>query len=165
MSWYIFPLRLAGHMLFTSVIALWYSLGSFARMRWIDNGAKRGLLPFLLSNWPGLIMTVWIIIGIFLAALFHSCVNLFASAGHYMAVVIEAIGWTGVLFFLFNKKSERPYGRILQEIKLMQQLHNTQVSLDLLQHPVIRTVHAEKEYEPHFHVQKMRFSRKQVAKK
>ena len=40
LSWSVFPLRLAGHMLFTSVIALWYSLGSFARMRWIDDGAR-----------------------------------------------------------------------------------------------------------------------------
>ena len=51
-SWYIFPIRLLGHMLFTSVIALWYSLGSFARMRWIDSWAHAGLVQFLLSKWP-----------------------------------------------------------------------------------------------------------------
>ncbi|MEI6711141.1 MAG: hypothetical protein WCK88_02680 [bacterium] len=39
-------------------------------------------------------MALWVIAGIFLAALVHSFVNLFASSGHYMAIIIEAIGWT-----------------------------------------------------------------------
>jgi len=165
LSWYIFPLRLAGHMLFTTVIAIWYSLGSFARMRWIDDGARAGLVPFLLSKWSGSVMILWVITGIFLAALFHSLVNLFASSGHYMAVVIQAIGWAGVLLFFINQKSERPYGRILQEIKLMQHLHDTQETLYNLQHPIVLNTQTEKEREPHFHIKKMRLSRKQVAKK
>jgi heme exporter protein D len=163
-SWYIFPLRVAGHMLFTSVIALWYSLGSFARMRWIDDGAQSGVMPFLLSKWPGVVMILWVITGIFLAAFFHSFVNLFASAGHYMAVVIEAVGWAGVVLFLLNHKSQRPYGRILQEIKLMQELHDIQETLNTLQRP--QGFNADnQQQEPHFQIKKMRLSRKQVAKK
>ncbi len=161
-SWYIFPLRLAGHMLFTTVIALWYSLGSFARMRWIDDGAHAGFMPFLLSKWSGGVMTLWVITGIFLAALFHSFVNLFASSGHYMAVIIEAIGWAGILLFLLNQKSERPYGRILQEIKLMQHLHDIQATLDQLQHPVSPKA---QEGSPHFEIKRIRLSRKQFANK
>ncbi len=164
-SWYIFPLRLAGHMLFTAVIALWYSLGSFARMRWIDDGAHGGFVSFLLSKWSGGVMALWIVTGIFLAASVHSFVNLFASSGHYMAIVIEATGWIGVLFFLSNQKSERPYGRILQEIKLMQHLHDIQETLDNLQHPVTIVPQKQIESASHFHIKKMRLSRNQVAKK
>lgn len=152
-------------MLFTTVIALWYSLGSFARMRWIDDGAHGGFVSFFLSRWAGGVMALWIITGIFLAALFHSFVNLFATSGHYMAVIIEAIGWMGIILFLLNQKSQRPYGRILQEIKLMQHLHEIQATLDNLQHP--RNPNPEKEREPesHFEIKKMRLSRKQFAKK
>ncbi len=162
LSWTVFPLRLAGHMLFTSVIALWYSLGSFARMRWIDDGARGGIMSFFLSRWSGFIMGTWIITGIFLAAFFHSFVNLFSSSGHYMAIIIETVGWIAVILFLLNQKSERPYGRILQEIKLMQHLHDIQSELDSLQHPISQNIANP---SPHFQIKKMRLSRKQFAKK
>lgn len=159
-SWYVFPLRLAGHMLFTAVIALWYSFGSFARMRWIDDGAQWGIMSFLLSRWSGFVMTIWIISGIFIAALFHSFVNLFASAWHYMAVIIEAVGWIGIIYFLLNNKSERPYGRILYEIKLMKHLHTIQHELNKFQYIYPKPV----ANPSHFQVRKLRFSRNQLAK-
>lgn len=165
LSWYIFPLRLAGHMLFTTVIALWYSLGSFARMRWIDDGAQGGVVSFFLSKWPQGIMVLWVVAGIFLAAFFHSFVNLYASSGHYMAVVIEAIGWIGISFFFLNQKSERPYGRIMQEIKLMQDIYTIQETLINLQNPLKADINASKDSQGHFEIKKMRLSRKQVAKK
>jgi hypothetical protein len=134
-------------------------------MRWIDDGAHGGFASFVLSKWSGGVMTLWIVSGIFLAAFFHSIVNLFASSGHYMAVVIEAVGWIGIIFFLLNQKSERPYGRILQEIKLMQHLHDIQETLDNLQHPQDTGSHNQKQQESHFHIKKIRLSRKQFAKK
>lgn len=79
-----------------------------------------------------------------------------------MAVVIEAIGWIGVIFFLFHQRSQRPYGKILQEIKLMQHLHDIQITLDELQHPKTTV---SQENVPHFEIKKIRLSRKQVAKK
>jgi len=107
-------------------------------------------------------MGFWIITGLFLAALFHSFVNLFASSGHYSAIIIVAVGWMGIILFLLNQKSDRPYGRILQEIKLMQHLHDIQMTLDQLQRPVPETF---SEDAPHFETTKIRLSRKQFAKK
>jgi hypothetical protein len=164
-SWQIFPLRLVGHMLFTTVIALWYSLGSFARMRWIDDGAKAGIVPFLLSRCSQSVMVLWVVAGIFLAAFFHSFVNLYASSGHYMAVIIEAIGCIIVSFFFLNQKSKRPYGRILQEIKLMQDIHDIQETLINLQHPINTYPETKDDSGGHFEIKKIRLSRKQFAKK
>jgi len=165
-SWTIFPLRLFGHMLFTSVIALWYSLGSFARMRWIDNGARAWLAQFFLSKWSGFIMGFWIITGLLLSAFAHSVVNIFASQGHYMAIIIIALGWVGILFSLLNKNADRPYGRILQEIKLMQMLHDIQTTLNTLQHPLpVSTSKSWENPDSHFETKKIRLSRKQFAKK
>jgi len=107
-------------------------------------------------------MTFWVITGLFLAALFHSFVNLFASSGHYMSIIIVIIGWSGILLFLLNQKADRPYGRILQEIKLMQHLHDIQMTLDQLQHPAPEAL---REGESHFEIKKIRLSRKQFAKK
>ena len=79
-----------------------------------------------------------------------------------MAIIIEAVGWVAVILFLLNQKSERPYGRILQEIKLMQHLHDIHTELDSLQRPVVQALGGS---SPHFQVKKIRLSRKQFAKK
>lgn len=104
-------------------------------------------------------MVIWIISGIFLAALFHSFVNLFASSGHYMAILLEAIGWICIIFFFLHQHSQRPYGRILQEIKLMQHLHDIQIALNQLQHPI------SEQNISHFERNRIRLSRNQFAKK
>lgn len=107
-------------------------------------------------------MGFWVIAGLFFAALFHSFVNLFASSGHFTAIIIVAIGWMGIISFLLNQKSDRPYGKILQEIKLMQHLHDIQMTLDQLQRP---PPEAFSEDGRHFETTKIRLSRKQFAKK
>jgi hypothetical protein len=107
-------------------------------------------------------MGFWVISGLFIAALFHSFVNLFAASGHYSAIIIVAIGWMGIILFLLNQKSNRPYGRILQEIKLMQHLHDIQMTLDQLRRPYPE---AFPKSISHFETTKIRLSRKQFAKK
>lgn len=69
------------------------------------------------------------------------------------------------MFFFLNQKSERPYGRIIQEIKLMQDIHDIQETLISLQHPNNAHTQIKKGPQSHFEIKKMRLSRKQVAKK
>lgn len=111
-------------------------------------------------------MGFWIITGLILSAFAHSTVNLFASQGHYMAVVIIALGWIVILLSLLSKNADRPYGRILQEIKLMQSLHDIQATLDTLQHPYVAPI-SELPSNPssHFETKRIRLSRKQFANK
>jgi hypothetical protein len=111
-------------------------------------------------------MGFWIITGLILSALAHSVVNMFASQGHYMAIVIIALGWIIILFALLHKNANRPYGRILQEIKLMQSLHDIQMTLDTLQHPSLSPAAEDLiDQGHHFETTKIRLSRKQFAKK
>jgi RsiW-degrading membrane proteinase PrsW (M82 family) len=129
-----FILRAIGHGLFTGIIALLFGMWYFTQMRWIDSWARRGIASWLIRYEEKIIQTMWAVIGIFVAAVLHASVNIFASlGGQQVAVIILMIVWSFFVFFLMRPESGRPYGTIIREVDLLRQIVDAESDLKMLE--------------------------------
>ncbi|MBP7823303.1 PrsW family intramembrane metalloprotease [Candidatus Gracilibacteria bacterium] len=114
-------IRVFGHALFTGIIAALYTLGHFAQMRWIDSGAHKGIVSWMVGHGEKGVEIFWIIFGIVCASAIHAVINAFAAIGMPgPATVVMMIGWSILIHFMFRAESSRPYETYIQEVELLQ---------------------------------------------
>lgn len=129
-----FVLRAIGHGLFTGIIALLFGMGYFMQMRWVDGGAQRGVTAWFLRYEERIIQMVWTIFGLLLAALLHASVNIFAAlGGQIVAIIIMMVAWALFVIFLLRPSSARPYGTIIREVDLLQQIVKAEENLHAIE--------------------------------
>lgn len=109
-------------------------------------------------------MIAWLFTGFVIATCLHIMLNIFTATGAYPIVVVIIMSfWMILILYLSTRASERPYGRILYEIRLMRDIYENQKLLSGL-HSTDDGPAPKKEHS-HFSTQKIRTSRKQFAKK
>ncbi len=145
-----FVLRAVGHGLFTGIIALLFGMGYFMQMRWIDDGARSGITAWLVRYEERIVQIVWTILGLFLAALLHASVNIFAAlGGQIVAIIIMMVAWALFVIFLLRPSSARPYGTIIREVDLLQQIVKAEENLQTLEKTgEAHTLSTEKKRKP-----------------
>ena len=74
-----FILRAIGHGLFTGVIALLFGMGYFSQLRWIDGGARKGVVSWLARYEERILQVVWTVVGLISGSLLHATVNIYAA--------------------------------------------------------------------------------------
>ena len=129
-----FILRAIGHGLFTGIIALLFGMGYFTQMRWIDAGARSGVIAWLVRYEERILQFFWTLIGLIVGAILHTIVDIYASlGGQAMAIVIMMSVWTLFVFYLIRPASGRPYGTLIRKVDLLRQIVEAEESLDDLQ--------------------------------
>ncbi len=90
-------------------------------MRWIDSGARKGIVSWMVGHGEKGLEIFWIIFGIFCASGIHAAIDAFAAIGMPgPAIVVMMIGWSILLHFMFRAESARPYETYIQEVELLQ---------------------------------------------
>ena len=90
-------------------------------MRWIDSGAHKGIVSWMVGHGEKGVEIFWIIFGIVCASAIHAVINAFAAIGMPgPATVVMMIGWSMLIHFMFRAESSRPYETYIQEVELLQ---------------------------------------------
>lgn len=129
-----FILRAIGHGLFTGVIALLFGMGYFSQLRWIDGGARKGVVSWLARYEERILQVVWTILGLISGSFLHATVNIYAAlGGQAFAIIIMMAAWSIFVFFLMRPSTSRPYGAIIREVDLLKQIAEAKEDLHSLE--------------------------------
>ncbi len=141
-----FVLRTIGHALFTGMIALFFGLGYFMQMRWIDHGARAGVQAWLVRYEEHVLQILWTVIGLILSVIMHAGINIFSALGlPGIGIVFLLFLWGILVAFLLRPESNRPYGIMLRQFDLLRQIAEAKEDLEDLEESRSKSLSKQKE--------------------